>query len=59
MHLFQSHAYTLVYAHREVLSNSKYDRQAIPESFSLSCLNNGFILKDVVVKRCMRYFVIL
>lgn len=47
-----------VYAHKEAFSNSKYDREAIPESFSLNCLNNGFILKDVVVKR-MRYFVIL
>lgn len=60
VHLLQiTYIHTQAYVHREGLSDSKCDRQAIPGSFSLSFLDNGFILKDAVVERCMRYFAIL
>lgn len=58
VHLLQI-THTQAYVYKEALSDCKCDRQAIPESFSLSCLDNGFILKDAVAKRCMRYFAIL
>lgn len=58
VYLFESHTHIhmLAHVHRKAVSNSKCDQQAILGSFSLSCLDNGFILKDAVVKRCMRYF---